>query len=157
MVLPAAACLYVHTATPSLACGCRLLREPGCARISTLPAPCCWLAAQALGSSFHLLGLVNPASPPLTFLSFLFTGRPFPVQTAAHPQFPLCLFQPPVRLQPISYLPCAFENQCSCALFPHASPLCLSASSGCSGHSLGTKAGRVRRTQLGHLSETVSL
>ena len=40
---------------------------------------------------------------------------------------------------------------------PHTFPLCLSASSGHSGHSPGTKAGRVRSTQLGHLSETVSL
>lgn len=111
-----------------------------------------------LGSSFYLLGLVNPASPPLTFLSFLSVYRapvssansrlssvppmsfPASSQAAAH-QLPAMRILEPVLLR----------------LAPRTHLLSVSASSGRSGHSPGAKAGRVRRIQLGHLSEMVSL
>lgn len=111
-----------------------------------------------LGSSFYLLGLVNPASPPLTFLSFLSVywapvssansrsssvppvSFPASSQAAAH-QLPAMRILEPVLLR----------------LAPRTHLLSVSASSGRSGHSPGAKAGRVRRIQLGHLSKMVSL
>lgn len=57
--------------TPSLACGQRRCGSRGCARISTLPAPCCcWPAAQASGQQL-LPPWACQSCIPSTDLSFL--------------------------------------------------------------------------------------
>lgn len=159
MVLRAAACLYAHMGTLSLACGRRSLREPGCARISTLPAPCCCgPAAQASGQQLLPPWACQSCLPStdLSFLPVCLLGARFQCKQ------PLILSSPCVfsSLQP-GCSPSAtchahFGTSAPAPCSPHASPL-VSASSGRSGHSPGAKAGRVRRIQLGHLSEMVSL